>query len=222
MTVDTRAARSTVRVPHAAWDPGGQAVRLAAGVGLWDAAAGRYLIPGRPPTRRTRRRGRRAKPPAFFNVAFRFAEPLPDVGDPHRHARRPGLVARRRPGRRAGHRRHRRSSSPTSTSASSRGRRRTTAARGVPQTGRWTASSPATSRPGRAPTLDHLLRPAPASCTGELRGRLQPYAIYVPPSRAGARLRADAAAALARRQLQPVPRQPQPVAVRRPRRRARS
>ena len=60
-------------------------------------------------------------------------------------------------------------------------------------------------------------------CQGELRGRLQPYAIYVPrkpvPPR---RLRPDAAAPLARRQLQPVRRQPQPVAARRARARARS
>ncbi len=53
-------------------------------------------------------------------------------------------------------------------------------------------------------------------CQGELRGRLQPYAIYVPAKPApAARLRPDPAPALARRQLQPVLGQPQPVPARR-------
>ncbi|MDQ5808807.1 MAG: hypothetical protein M3320_09040, partial [Actinomycetota bacterium] len=42
-TVDARRRQFDVRVPHEAWNPGTQVVRMAAGVGLWDVAAGRYL-----------------------------------------------------------------------------------------------------------------------------------------------------------------------------------
>src|SRR5437763_828211 len=45
VTVDTAHRQIEVRVPHASWDPGRSTVRLAAGAGLWDAAAGRYLAP---------------------------------------------------------------------------------------------------------------------------------------------------------------------------------
>src|SRR5439155_1545956 len=45
VAVDTGRRQIEVRVPHAAWNPGGQVVRLAAGVGLWDKASGRYLLP---------------------------------------------------------------------------------------------------------------------------------------------------------------------------------
>jgi hypothetical protein len=72
----------TVTVPHTAWDPGDETVRLAGGVGLWDAAAGHYLIPGATRTATAAGGGAGlANPTAFFNVAFRFDEPLPDIGD---------------------------------------------------------------------------------------------------------------------------------------------
>src|SRR4051794_10724382 len=45
VSVDTTRRQIEVRVPHSSWDPTGQTVRLAAGVGLWDKAAGRYLAP---------------------------------------------------------------------------------------------------------------------------------------------------------------------------------
>ena len=72
-----------VRVPHAAWNPGSATVRLAAGVGLWDRAAGRYLVPANAATAdRPGGAGALPAPPAFFNVAFRFGEPQPDVSQP--------------------------------------------------------------------------------------------------------------------------------------------
>src|SRR5439155_791627 len=45
VAVDTGRRQIEVRVPHAAWNPGSQVVRLAAGVGLWDKVNGRYLLP---------------------------------------------------------------------------------------------------------------------------------------------------------------------------------
>ena len=41
-----RAARSPSKCPHSEWNPGTSTVRLAAGVGLWNEAAGSYLLPG--------------------------------------------------------------------------------------------------------------------------------------------------------------------------------
>jgi predicted esterase len=71
-----------VRVPKAAWDPGSSAVRLAAGTGLWNEAGDRYKTPGDQATASNPGgAGGLSEPPAFFNLAFRYAEPLPDVGD---------------------------------------------------------------------------------------------------------------------------------------------
>src|SRR5207247_9907294 len=70
-----------VRVPHAAWNPGGQVVRLAAGVGLWDKASGRYLLPqAAADAAHPGGAGAAVSPAAFFNVAFRYDEPMPAPG----------------------------------------------------------------------------------------------------------------------------------------------
>src|ERR1700683_3261488 len=57
-------------------------VRFAMGVALWNAAADSYLLPGATATA-TKPGGAGADPhpAAFFNVAFRTAEPLPSVED---------------------------------------------------------------------------------------------------------------------------------------------
>jgi hypothetical protein len=71
-----------VVVAHSAWDPGTSKVRMAAGTGLWDTAANQYLIPGASATATTPGgAGGLAAPPAFFNVAFRYNEPFPTIGD---------------------------------------------------------------------------------------------------------------------------------------------
>ena len=81
VSVDTLRRQITVLVPHAAWNPGRQMVRLAAAVGLWDAANDRYLVPGRQATATTPGgAGSTPNPSAFFNVAFRFHEPMPQFG----------------------------------------------------------------------------------------------------------------------------------------------
>ena len=55
--------------------PGRRTVRLAMGVGLWDAKGGKYLLP-QPSATATQPGGSTAShPAAFFNVAFRHAEP---------------------------------------------------------------------------------------------------------------------------------------------------
>jgi hypothetical protein len=83
VTVFAESRQIEVRVPHAAWNPGSGTVRLAAGVGLWDTAGGKYLVPGNAATATTPGgAGALPTPPAFFNVAFRFDEPYPDISNP--------------------------------------------------------------------------------------------------------------------------------------------
>ncbi len=61
VSVDKVRRQIQVIVSHRAWNPGQATVRLAAGVGLWDTSAGRYLVPRarrrRGPPRRRRRPG---------------------------------------------------------------------------------------------------------------------------------------------------------------------
>lgn len=87
VTVDTVRRQFQVDIPATAWSPGRSVVRFAAGVGLWDAANGRYLLPA-PIGSATLPGGAGLdlSPAAFFNVAFRFDEttdgiPVAAVGD---------------------------------------------------------------------------------------------------------------------------------------------
>ena len=80
VSVDRARRQVTVRLPHAAWNPRRSTVRMAAGVGLWDAANDRYLVPGGAASATAPGgAGVTPAPAAFFNVAFRTAEPLQAV-----------------------------------------------------------------------------------------------------------------------------------------------
>jgi glucodextranase-like protein len=76
VSVDVARRQFTVLVPHAVWNPGRASVRLAAGVGVWDAAANAYAKPGDTATA-THPGGAASNGAALFNVAFRSSEPLP-------------------------------------------------------------------------------------------------------------------------------------------------
>ena len=172
-----------VTVSHSAWNPG-RKVRLAAGVGLWDSSAGKYLLPG-PSADATHPggAGAPANPPAFFNVAFRYHEPWPAIGsgggvgavtDPAwwRDKQQAAALA-------AG------DMAPFSATVDFRklaeGKRDDGEGKpwGVPRSGpmdRILASHFHTEQGAdySVPCGD------PTDCLGELRGQLQPYAIYVP------------------------------------------
>src|SRR4051794_35830733 len=82
--VDRLRHQFQVTVPHASWNPGGSVVRMAIGVGLWDTANQRYLVPGQVATATAPGgAGVLSDPPAFFNVGFRTHEPagalIPDM-----------------------------------------------------------------------------------------------------------------------------------------------
>src|SRR4051812_427411 len=79
--VDLRRRQFDVRVPHAAWDPGTSAVRMAAGVGLWDTSANKYMTPA-PTAGANTLGGAAASGAALFNLAFRFDEPKPVISSP--------------------------------------------------------------------------------------------------------------------------------------------
>jgi hypothetical protein len=85
VSVDEARRQITVQVAHSQWNPGSSTVRLAAGVGLWNASTGSYLLPV---AQRTATQpggaGPDPAPPAFFDVAFRFnaQEPVPGTPSP--------------------------------------------------------------------------------------------------------------------------------------------
>ena len=73
VSVDLARRQITVEVPHSEWNPGTSTVRLAAGVGLWNAARNSYLLPGAVASAtQPGGAGATTAPPAFFDVAFRF------------------------------------------------------------------------------------------------------------------------------------------------------
>jgi hypothetical protein len=183
VSISKRRRQIQVEVPHSAWNPGRRQVRLAAGVGLWDTAANGYLIPGGAADAEHPGGASGASPAAFFNVAFRYHEPWPDLKDGGgagavvnpawwRDKAQATALARG-------------DMSPfyaTVDFAKLAARKRddgTGEPWGVPTTGpmdRILASHFHTEQ-----GADYSVTCGkPTDCLGELRGQLQPYAIYVP------------------------------------------
>jgi hypothetical protein len=178
VALSTARRQIDIRVSHKSWNPRRKTVRLAAGAGLWDAAAGRYLLPqGGADATHPGGAGTAAKPAAFFNVAFRTAEPVarPDEGlavvnDPGwwRDRQQGGALA---------------TGDISAFHANVSFRRlaaRTTDNRGVPKTGAMDRILPTHFETGQGADFSQACLEAPATCPGQYRGRLQPYAIYVP------------------------------------------
>lgn len=78
VTTDLGRRQVEMRVPYSAFDPRGDtAVRVGAAAGLWDAANDSYLVPREgEPTEIRPGGGRSEHASAFFNVAFRYDEPV--------------------------------------------------------------------------------------------------------------------------------------------------
>jgi hypothetical protein len=177
--VDTERRQVELRVEHAAWNPGAARVPMAAGVGLWDGANDRYLTP-QPIASETSPGGGGAGAPAFFNVAFRTAEPMPDYSSPAAIASDPSSDPRwwreRRQGAelRAGSLAAFRAEVDFGKLAAG-----TNDDSGVPQRGpinRIFASRFETRQGVDFETSCGTSR----ECKGQLRGQLQPYSLYVP------------------------------------------
>jgi hypothetical protein len=174
-----------VRVPHAAWHPGSGSVRLAAGVGLWDEAADRYLVPAGAATATTPGgAGALPAPPAFFNVAFRSGEPYPDVSDPSNTIGNPAWWRDQQQG--------------TDLRTGDLSRFHADVDFGKLAAGTRDDGGVPKSGPINRILVSHFETKqgvdfgyecgSSAGCLGELRGRLLPYALYVPkktPARYG-------------------------------------
>jgi predicted esterase len=85
VTTDLERRQVEIRVPYSAFDPrGNTAVRVAAAAGLWDAQGNRYLIPKDGDPTETQPGGApHDNPSAFFNVAFRYDEPVASAWRDH-------------------------------------------------------------------------------------------------------------------------------------------
>ena len=180
--VDRRRRQIEVDVAHRAWNPGRRTVRMAMGVGLWDGASGRYLLPGvQADATHPGGAGAAAAPPAFFNVAFRTREPLPSPTDGLAvivnaawwRDRQQGTVLA------AG------DISPFYAEVNfAKLARRVTDNSAVPASGPMDRILASHFEPGQGTDFSKECglngNSKPASCTPEYLGRLEPYAIYVP------------------------------------------
>lgn len=177
--LSTRRRQFTVLVSHRQWNPGKRTVRLAAGVGLWDGATGDYLTPQTAAdATHPGGSGLSAAPAAFFNVAFRTAEDRPSVtasadvltdaawwrDRDQGHALAVGDI------------------SPFFANIRFRAlARRAQSNRGVPKRGAIDRILPSHFERSQGADFGPSCFTAPATCPGQYQGRLQPYAIYVPP-----------------------------------------
>jgi hypothetical protein len=180
VSVDTYRRQVQVLVPYSAFDPRGQtAVRVAAATGLWDVAGNRYLIPqstadGTNPGGA----GSLANPPAFFDVAFRYNEPLggawypeANLGNVWREYQQAQVLA-------TGN-----LSAFYATVSFVKLRDGTDDYSQVPRTGyidRIYASHFEDAQ-GRGDAASLQPEDCAAGCVPEYAGQLQPYEIYVPP-----------------------------------------
>jgi dienelactone hydrolase len=181
--VDTRRRQVELTVPHAAWNPGRETVRMAAGVGLWDAAAGRYLLPqAAASATRPGGAGGVDTPTAFFNVAFRGAEPVQKLTD----TRALGNAAWWRDRLQARTLARGDLSALRAEVDFAKLARRVADDGDVPRTG--ALNRILSSRFSSGDGVDWRLGCGRAEpCAGQLRGRLQPYAVYVPKARPATR-----------------------------------
>ena len=95
VTVDTYRRQIEVDVPHQDWNPGQSTVRMTMGVGLWNAATGKYLLPG--PTATATQpggAGSRLQPRSVFQRGLPNGRAIPLGDGRDRGGTRPRLVAR--------------------------------------------------------------------------------------------------------------------------------
>ncbi len=184
VTIDMTRRQIEVDVPHADWNPTGQVVRLAAGVGLWNGATGSYLLPQATADATHPGGGTgTATQPAFFNVAFRAngQEPMPNPTDPANTTTTPAWW---------------RDSAQAQALAAgdisqfhadvdfNKLAAGTADDSGVPQTGAMDRILASAYEPAQGTNFAVSCYPAAtngdAHCPGQYQGNLQPYAIYVP------------------------------------------
>jgi pimeloyl-ACP methyl ester carboxylesterase len=188
VTVDTHRRQIQVRVAHSDWNPGTRVVRMEMGVGLWDRATQRYLLPGTSATASTPGgSGTAANPAAFFDTAFRTHEPMTDL---HELDSVPATAQSPAWWRDANQGKALAAGDISSLSAYvdfGKLRAGVTDNRSVPRTGPMDRIMASHFEPaqGVAPGYSSTCAPGDSGCAYE--GRLQPYAVYVPTKAAPAR-----------------------------------
>jgi hypothetical protein len=184
VSINLERRQITVTVPHADWNPGSSKVRLAAGVGLWNSATGSYLLPKATATATSPGgAGEDPSPAAFFDVAFRWNSQEPIPGTPHPETdvkpawwRESAQAEALREG----------DISPFFAEVDFAKLKAKTAddmpggATGVPQTGAFDRILASHFADGQGADYATGGCGSTSACIGELRGQLQPYAIYVP------------------------------------------
>ena len=179
--VDVRRRQIEVDVPRADWNPRRTKVRMALGVGLWDLSAGHYLVPGVSATAATPGgAGNATNPPAFFDLAFRLHEPMPDL---HELYSVPTTAQNPAWWRDADQGQALASGDISSLSVTVDFRklaRRVTDDSDVPRTGPMDRIMASHYEPGQgvAPGYASTCAPGDAGCA--YQGALEPYAVYVP------------------------------------------
>src|SRR4051794_31159607 len=176
-TVDRERRQITVLLPHAAYDPGSGTVRLAAGVGLWDTQNNKYLVPtGSATATQPGGAGTLSNPPAFFNVAFRTKEPYASTRSGTSTTTDPAWWRDQQQGDslKTG------DMSPFFADVDfGKLAAGTDDDAGVPKTGPLNRILARHWEPAQGVDFNRSCGD-PTDCEGELLGRLQPYAIYVP------------------------------------------
>ena len=184
VAVDPSRRQVQVVVPHAAWSPGTSVVRMALGAGLWDKAAGRYLVPqATQDASHPGGAGGLASAAAFFNVGFRSnaQEPMPNPTDPANQTTRPAWW------------RDREQAEELAAGDISGLHAEVDFAKlmggvddetGVPSTGPMDRILASHFEPQQGADWSVSCFPQATSggarCPGQLQGNLQPYAIYIP------------------------------------------
>ncbi len=180
--VDLTRRQIQVEVPHGDWNPRRSTVRMAMGVGLWDAGAGRYLLPRTTAdTTDPGGAGLATHPAAFFNVAFRMHEPFPSVTAGVSAVTDAAWWRDRAQGAALA----KGDISPFFAEVDfGKLARHVTDNSHVPSTGAIDRVLASHFEPGQGADFTHQCGLAgagnPNSCVPEYRGRLQPYSIYVP------------------------------------------
>ncbi len=169
----------TVLISHRQWNPRRRTVRLAAGVGLWDNSTGNYLVPTlTADASHPGGSGAGASPAAFFNVAFRTDEDRPSVTASAQVLTDAAWWRDRE----QGHALADSDISPFFANVRFRAlARKARNDRGVPKTGPIDRILPGHFERSQGADFGPSCFAAPANCPGQYQGRLQPYAIYVPP-----------------------------------------
>ncbi len=184
VSIDLPRHQITVEVVHSEWNPGSSTVRLAAGVGLWDSETNSYLLPGfEASTTKPGGAGELPDPPAFFDVAFRFndQEPVPGTPGPETTANpRWWREAAQSQALAAGEISEFHAEVNFAKLLAKEDDEMANEPTGVPKTGYFDRIMASHFSDGQGADYATGGCGSAKECIGEMRGQLQPYAIYVP------------------------------------------